>query len=72
MLTSFRDELVKYITGIIQNKENKLLAINTMPDHVHIFLGLNPKNSISVLVKDVKVSSGEFINEKRWLRGRFH
>jgi len=72
IIPSFKDELMKYITGIIQNKENKLLAINTMPDHVHIFLGLNPKNSISVLVKDVKVSSGDFINEKRWLRGRFH
>jgi len=69
---SFKDELMKYITGIIQNKGNKLLAINTMPDHSHIFLGLNPKNAISDLAKDVKVSSTEFINEKKWLRGRFH
>jgi len=69
---SFKDELMKYITGIIQNKGNKLLAINTMPDHSHIFLGLNPKNAISDLAKDVKVSSTDFINEKKWLRGRFH
>jgi len=69
---SFKDELMKYITGIIQNKGNKLLAINTMPDHGHIFLGLNPKNAISDLAKDVKVSSTDFINEKKWLRGRFH
>jgi REP element-mobilizing transposase RayT len=72
ILPSFKDELMKYITGIIQNKGNKLLAINTMPDHGHIFLGLNPKNSISGLVKDVKVSSGDFINDKKWLRGKFH
>ena len=43
----FKDELMKYITGIIQNKGNKLLAINNMPDHSHLFLGLNPKNAIS-------------------------
>jgi REP element-mobilizing transposase RayT len=72
ILPSFKDELMKYITGIIQNKGNKLLAINTMPDHGHIFLGLNPKNSISGLVKEVKVSSGDFINDKKWLRGKFH
>ena len=70
--SSFKDELMKYMTGIIQNKGNKLLAINTMPDHGHIFLGLNPKNAISDLAKEVKVSSTDFINEKKWLRGRFH
>ena len=44
---SFKEELQKYITGIIQNKGNKLLAINTMPDHAHIFLGYNPAMAIS-------------------------
>ena len=63
---------MKYMTGIIQNKGNKLLAINTMSDHVHLFLGLNPENAISNLVKDIKVSSTDFINEKNSLRGRFH
>ena len=72
ILPSFKDELMKYITGIVQNKGNKLLAINSMPDHFHIFLGLNPKNSISELVKDIKISSGDFINNKKWLRGKFH
>ncbi len=70
--SSFKDELMKYITGIVQNKGNKLIAINIMSDHAHIFLGLNPKNAISDLVKDVKVSSTDFINEKKWLRGKFH
>ena len=68
----FKDELMKYITGIIQNKGNKLLAINTMPDHCYLLLGLNPKNAISYLVKDIKVSSTDFINEKNRLKGRFH
>lgn len=72
ILSSFKDELMKYITGIIQNKGNKLLAINTMPDHCYIFLGLNPKNAISELVKDIKLASGDFINDKNWLKGKFH
>lgn len=72
ILPSFKDELMKYITGIIQNKGNKLLAINSMPDHCHIFIGLNPKNAISELVKDIKISSGNFINDKKWLKGNFH
>jgi REP-associated tyrosine transposase len=55
---------MKYITGIIQNKGNKLLAINNMPDHCHLLLGLNPKKAISDLVKDIKVSSTDFINER--------
>lgn len=70
--SSFKEELQKYMTGIIQNKENKLLAINLMPDHGHIFLGLNPANSISGLVAITKKSSTDFINEKRWLRGKFN
>ncbi len=69
---SFKDELMKYITGIIQNKGNKLLATNTMPDHIHMFIGLDSKNAISDLVKDVKVSSTNFINDNKWLKGRFH
>jgi REP-associated tyrosine transposase len=69
---SFKEELQKYITGIIQNKENKLLAINAMPDHAHVFIGLNPVNSISDLVRDTKKSSSDFINEKRWLSGNFN
>jgi REP element-mobilizing transposase RayT len=70
--SSFKDELMKYITGTVKKKGNKLLAVNTMADHIHIFLGLNPKNAISDLVKDVKVSSTDFINEKKWVKGKFH
>lgn len=68
----FKDELLKYMTGIIQKKGNKLLAINTMPDHGHIFIGLNPKNAISDLVKDTKVASSDFINAKNWVKGKFN
>lgn len=63
---------MKYITGTIQNKGNKLLAINTMPDHIHLFFGMNPQNAISDLVRDIKVSSTDFVNGKKWLKGKFH
>ena len=68
-----KDELDKYITGIVQKEErgHKLLAINGMPDHVHLLVGLNPKQALSDLVRDVKASSSGFIKEKRWLQGRF-
>jgi putative transposase len=70
--SSFREEIHKYITGIIKNKENKLLGINVMPDHCHILLGLHPINAISDLVRDIKKSSTDFINNKKWLRGKFN
>ncbi|MGB0930985.1 MAG: IS200/IS605 family transposase [Chitinophagales bacterium] len=67
----WKDELYKYMTGVFRNKGQKLLAINGMPDHVHIFIGQKPNVTTSSLVKDVKVASSRFINEKRWVRGKF-
>jgi REP element-mobilizing transposase RayT len=65
------DELQKYITGIVSGQKQKLIAINNMPDHVHILIGLRPDLALSELVRDVKANSSKFINEKRWVRGRF-
>jgi putative transposase len=67
-----KEELHKYITGIIQNKNQKLIAINCMPDHVHILIGMNSSIALSDLVRDIKSSSSKFINEKRWIAGRFN
>lgn len=66
-----REELHKYITGIIQNRDHKLLSIFCMPDHTHLLIGLKPSQSISDLVRDVKAGSSGFINEKRWVMGKF-
>ncbi|HEY3762456.1 MAG TPA: IS200/IS605 family transposase [Verrucomicrobiae bacterium] len=66
-----REELHKYITGIVSNQKQKLIAINTMPDHVHMLIGLRPEMSLSNLVRDIKANSSKFINEKRWVAGRF-
>ena len=66
-----KEELHKYITGIIQNHDHKLIAINSMPDHIHILIGLRPRMAISELVQKVKADSTNFINRKRWVLGRF-
>ena len=49
-----KEELQKYTTGIIQNRKHKLLAINYMPDHVHIFIGYKPSQPLPDLLRDIK------------------
>jgi len=67
-----KDELYKYITGIVRKKGQKLLAINGVADHVHMFVGMTPDLAISDMMKEVKRCSTNFINEdKNWYRGRF-
>lgn len=68
----WEEELYKYITGILRNKEQKVLAINGMPDHIHIFIGMKPSSSISDLVREVKKSSTKFIKEKKFCRHKFN
>jgi putative transposase len=67
-----RVELYKYLTGTIQNKNNKLIAINGTGNHIHILVSMNPKQSLSELVKDIKLSSSDFINRSKWLKGKFY
>ena len=67
----FKEELYKYMTGIVRNKKQKLLAINGMSDHVHILIGLKPAMALADLVRDIKADSSDFINRKKWIRGRF-
>jgi putative transposase len=69
--SKWKDELHKYIAGIIKNKEQKPIIVNGMSDHVHLFIGLRPSMAISDLVRDIKNNSSNFINEKKWLVGRF-
>jgi putative transposase len=67
----WKDELHKYIAGIIRNKEQKPIIVNGMSDHIHLFIGLRPSMAISDLVRDIKNNSSNFINEKKWLKGKF-
>jgi len=67
-----KDEIYKYTTGIISNRGQKLIAINGMPDHIHVFVGMTPAIALSDLVRDIKAGSSGFINEKAWIRGGFN
>jgi putative transposase len=63
---SWREELFRYITGVVQDNGHKLLQINGMPDHLHIFIGYNPaKQLIPKLVEEIKTSSNQYIRQKQ-------
>jgi REP element-mobilizing transposase RayT len=68
---SWEEELYKYITGIVQNKNQKMLAINGMPDHIHIFIGMKPSCCLSDLIREIKKSSNSFIKEKEFSKYKF-
>ena len=67
-----REELCKYTSGIVQNRGQKLIAINNEPDHMHLFVGLQPTIALSDLIRDVKAGSSGFINEQKWIPGKFN
>jgi len=67
-----QEELHKYITGIIAKRQQKLLAIYANPDHIHILVGLKPNITISDLVRDIKTGSSKFINDNKWVNGKFN
>jgi putative transposase len=67
----YNDTLQKYITGIIKNRGHHLLAINNLPDHMHILIGIEPSTPISKLVQEIKAISSKYINEHKWVCGRF-
>ncbi len=66
-----KEEVHKYITGLVTNRKCKLIAIHCMPDHLHMFVGFKPVLSMSDFVKEIKVESNEFINSKPWLQHPF-
>ena len=66
-----KEELQKYIAGIVSGRNQKLIAINCMPDHVHILLGLKPNEASSDLIGRIKTGSANHINEHRWIGCHF-
>jgi len=66
------ERLHQYITGIVQNRGHKLLAINTMPDHLHMFFGFRPTESIADLMQAVKKDSSDWINQEKFTTRKFH
>jgi len=69
---SFRNEVEKYICGIVNSKGSKVLAIYSNPDHTHILIGLNPSVSISDLARDIKSNSSKWINTKKFSAKKFN
>ena len=66
-----KEELHKYITGVVTDRQQKLLAIHCMPDHTHMLVGIRPSMALSDLVHDVKIAATNFVNQKAWVIGRF-
>lgn len=65
---NFREELQKYISGIIAKKKQKLYAIYCMPDHTHILVSMKPDLAVSDLARDIKANSSSFIKEKEFIK----
>ncbi|MBD2754457.1 IS200/IS605 family transposase [Spirosoma validum] len=68
----FRDELEKYICGIVNGKSQKVLALYCMPDHTHLLLSVKPNISLSDLVRDIKANSSAWINDRKLLKNKFN
>ncbi len=68
---TWKDQLEKYITGIIQSNKHKLLAIGSMPDHIHILIGYNINQLIPKLVEEIKTSSNRWIKENKLSKFKF-
>src|SRR5687767_10857073 len=68
----WKERLHQYITGIVQNQKHKMLAINSMPDHLHFFFGMRPHQSISDLMRMVSSDSSEWINNNGFTQKHFH
>ena len=69
--TRWKEDLYKYITGIITNEKQKLMIINGMPDHLHLLIGLKPDCNLSDLMRTIKANSSKWINENRFVVGKF-
>jgi putative transposase len=67
----WREEVFKYISGIIKGKNQKPIIVNGVSDHVHVFVSLKPAMPIPDLVRDIKNNSSNFINENKWVKGKF-
>ncbi len=68
---SWRNEVFKYMSGIIEAKGQKPMIVNGVEDHVHVLVGLKPAMKISDLIRDIKNNSTNFINEKGFINSKF-
>ncbi len=71
LLNTFRDDLFKYISGILNKLEQYPLAVNGYKDHVHLFFEIQPTKSLSEIIRVVKSNSSKWINKENFIRGKF-
>ncbi len=69
---SWRQDVFKYIAGIIKGKDQKSIIVNGVSNHVHVFAGLKPSMPVSDLIRDIKNNSSNFINDQKFLKGKFN
>ena len=69
--TEWKDELYKYICGIVQANKHKLIVINGTTNHLHILIGYKPHQLIPELLQDIKGSSSKWINKNQLVKGKF-
>ena len=67
----WKNELYKYISGIIQQQKHKLIIVNGVADHIHLLIGFRPHQSLADLMQDIKGSSSKWINENKFTRSKF-
>ena len=68
---NFRRELFKYISGILNNTKQFSLAVNGYKDHVHLFFEMHPTTALSDIIRIVKTNSSKWINERKFVKGKF-
>ncbi len=71
LLPSFDERLRKYMTGLVQKRKSKMIAINNVTDHLHFFIGLHPTISVSKMIQEVKGLSSKFINDNKFIKSKF-
>ena len=67
----WREEVFKYMAGIIKGKNQKPIIVNGVANHVHLFIGLKPSIAVSDLVRDIKNNTSNFINTQKFVHGKF-
>ena len=68
---SWAEQLYQYITGIVQTNKHKMIIINGMPDNLHVAIGMRPTQSLSDLMQDIKGGSSKWINDNKFVQGKF-
>ena len=59
------DNLYRYIARVVENSQSTLFAINGIENHIHLLINLHPSVRLSDLVRDIKLSTNQWIKQNR-------